>query len=128
MASPRIYSEVKNSDRAPAASENSEERRDGAAMALSVDFVSFNALVQVPSQASAAFSKESSWAHGSKLTMCLMNFKTSCAFSKVAYLDCAVSSKPTLPVDRLSTRLKIVPTFVFQTPRYKEMGVQLAGS
>lgn len=45
-----------------------------------------------------------------KLTMRLMNFKASCAFSKVACLDRAVTSTPTVPHARLSTRLKIVPT------------------
>ncbi len=39
-----------------------------------------------------------------------MNFKVSCAFSKVACLDRAVTSTPTVPHARLSTRLKIVPT------------------
>ena len=58
---------------------------------------------------------------GLLLTMRLMNFKASCAFSKVACLDRAVTSTPTVPHARLSTRLKIVPTctVVLRTVRDK---------
>lgn len=56
--------------------------------------------------------------------MRLMNFKASCAFSKVACLDLAVTNTPTVPHARLSTRLKIVPTCYGNT---QSQGVCLVG-